>query len=203
LIFFQFLLQLPNFLTLLSLLFSVVQSEAVEVAKARAREAEAIAEAEKAKMTLGLAQLKLRRGLLSTRNTSTIHTPAEVDSSSDSNSSTAAVVDGAPPKRSFTAAEVAKLREYALAFKSVLSVSGCTLMFYPSPRPTVVKLLSAALVTTEICPYTPEDVKNAYCALVLECDSEVDTFLKKHAAGELVKDYARDGVKTPNALIPR
>jgi hypothetical protein len=169
-------------------------------------------------MTLGLAQLKLRRGLLSTRNTSTIHTPAEVDSSSDSNSFTAAVVDGAPTKRSFTAAEVAMLREYALAFKSVLSVSGCTLMFYPSPRPTVVKLLSVALkkaeagapppplfslVTTEICPYTPEDVKNAYCALVLECDSAVDTFLKKLAAGELVKDYARDGVKTPNALIPR
>ena len=180
-------------------------TEAVELAKARAREAEANAVSERAKMTLGLAQLKNRVKGLSNRNTSTVHTPAEVDVSSDSNSSTAAAaaVDGVPSKRTFTRAEVEKLKEYVIAFNSVLSVNGCKLMFHPSPHPTVVKLLSGSGVTTEICPYTPEAVKNAYCALILECESNPDKFLQMHANGELVQDYTRDGIRTPNVLIPR
>jgi hypothetical protein len=179
-----------------------VEKVRLAIEEEKSKQEAAKADIERSKMTLGLALLKKKNGL-STRNTSTVHTPADVDVSFDSNSSTAAVVDGAPSKRRFTDLEVKKLKEYANAFNSVLSLSGYKLMFYPSPYPTVVKFLSRSNIATEICSYTPEAVKNAYCAFILECESLPDKFLELHAKGELVKDYVRDGVRTPNALLPR
>ena len=50
-------------------------------------------------------------------------------------------------------------------------------------------------------PHTPEGMKNAYCALIEECDSDPNVYLAKHQSGGFSsKNYYVDGFATPNPL---
>ena len=92
-------------------------------------------------------------------------------------------------------------KDYAELFRSVVSASGWDISFHN--KSTQVKLLSRDHVATLICEYTAVNMKNAYCALILDCESDPSVYLAKHLADQLPQHYCDNGVKTPpNPLLP-
>jgi hypothetical protein len=155
-------------------------------------------EQEKCKRDVALAQIKRKIAAkgASARDTSTIHTPVLLEASQ---SSTAVLIEG-QPATAYAEAESESVKRYAGFFASVVSASGWSVSFHPSPHPTVMKLLGRDSSATIICSYTPEGLKNAYCALIEECESKPAVFLSKHEKGELTRNYYAEGYSTPSVL---
>ena len=178
----------------------------IELRKLDVEEAKANARAEETKIVraqsdLYLLKRKMAAKGVSSKDTSTIHTPvAEVVVAEASVDSTEVVIEG-QPSSSFCGS-VEKLKTYAGYFRSVVKSTGWDISFHPSPNPTQVKLLGRGCATV-ICSYTCEGMKNAYCALIYECDSNPDKYIAKHSLNQLVTNYYRDGSSTPpHALLP-
>ena len=157
-------------------------------------------EQEKYKRDVALASLKqkvaAKRDGASARDTSTIHTPVNIELGQ---SSTDVVIEG-QPAAAFVRDEGDAVKKYASYFRSVVKASGWEINFHPAPNPTEVKLLGPIGAVTVICAYIAEGMKNAYCALVLECSSNPSEFQRKHK--ELTTNYYSTEVKTPNVMLP-
>ena len=155
---------------------------------------------EKVKREVALISIKqiAREKKAASRGTSNIHTPAQAMEPDEA--STAAVVDGAPVTDSQYEENT---RRYGGFFKSVVCASRWEVSFHGKPKPNTMKLLGPANRVVGPFAYSPEGMKNAYCALVEECGSDPAVFADKFKKGELGCNYYSDGFSTPNVLYKK